>query len=103
MSRRTATFEMAVSQINENGRLLGQAVEIVVADDYCDSEQAVAAANKLIAYGVDVVIGHNCSGAAIPASKVYADAGVLMITGGCACRSKPVARHQPLRAWCGAR
>jgi branched-chain amino acid transport system substrate-binding protein len=27
-----------------------------------------------------VVVGHNCSGAAIPASKVYADAGVLMIT-----------------------
>lgn len=49
MSRRTATVEMAVSQINENGGLLGQTVEIVVADNYCDSEQAVAAAKKLIA------------------------------------------------------
>ena len=56
-------------------------MQIVPADDYCDAKQAVAAANKLIADGVDVVIGHNCSGAAIPASKVYADAGVLMITG----------------------
>jgi branched-chain amino acid transport system substrate-binding protein len=73
--------EMAVSQINESGGILGQIVEIVVADDYCDAEQAVAAANKLIAHEVDVVIGHNCSGAAIPASKVYADAWVLMITG----------------------
>jgi len=73
--------EMAVSQINENGGLLGQTVEFVVADDYCDAEQTVAAANKLIAYEVAVVIGHNCSGAAIPASKAYADAGVLMITG----------------------
>jgi len=73
--------EMAVAEINQRGGLLGQAVEFVVADDFCDAEQAVAAANKLIAYGVDVVIGHNCSGAAIPASRVYADAGVLMITG----------------------
>lgn len=73
--------ELAISEINERGGLLGQTVEFVTADDYCDAEQAIAAANKLIAHGVDVVIGHNCSGAAIPASKVYADAGVLMITG----------------------
>jgi branched-chain amino acid transport system substrate-binding protein len=74
-------IQMAVSEISAAGGLLGETVEIVVADDYCDPQQAVAAANKLIADGVDVVIGHNCSGAAIAASKVYADAGVLMITG----------------------
>jgi branched-chain amino acid transport system substrate-binding protein len=74
-------IQMAVSEISAAGGLLGETVEIVVADDYCDPQQAVAAANKLIADGVDVVIGHNCSGAAIPASKVYADAGVPMITG----------------------
>jgi branched-chain amino acid transport system substrate-binding protein len=74
-------LEMAVAELNQRGGLLGQTVEFVVADDFCDAEQAVAAANKLIAYGVAVVIGHNCSGAAIPASKVYADAGVVMITG----------------------
>ena len=74
-------IQMAVSEINAAGGLLGETVEIVVADDYCDPQQAVAAANKLIADGVKVVIGHNCSGAAIPASKVYADAGVPMITG----------------------
>jgi branched-chain amino acid transport system substrate-binding protein len=73
--------DMAVSEINAAGGLLGETLEIVVADDYCDAEQAVAAANKLIAYRVAVVIGHNCSGAAIPASKVYADVGVPMITG----------------------
>jgi branched-chain amino acid transport system substrate-binding protein len=72
---------MAVSEINAAGGLLGGPIEVIDADDFCDAEQAIAAANKLIAYGVDVVVGHNCSGAAIPASKVYADAGVLMITG----------------------
>ena len=72
---------LAVSEINAADGLLGETVEVVEADDFCNAEQAVAAANKLIAYGVDVVVGHNCSGAAIPASKVYADAGVLMIAG----------------------
>ena len=72
---------MAVSGINAAGGLLGETVEAIEADDYCDAEQAVAAANKLVADGVAVVIGHNCSGAAIPASEMYADVGVLMITG----------------------
>ena len=71
---------MAVSEISAAGGFLGETVETVVADDYCDPQQAVAAANKLIADGVKVVIGHPCSGAAIAASKVYADAGVPMIT-----------------------
>jgi branched-chain amino acid transport system substrate-binding protein len=72
---------MAVAEINATGGLLGEQVAVIEADDYCDAEQAVAAANKLLAHGVDVVIGHNCSGAAIPASAVYSDAGILMITG----------------------
>jgi branched-chain amino acid transport system substrate-binding protein len=72
---------VVVAEINAAGGLLGEPVRIVEADDYCNAEQAVAAANKLIADRVAVVIGHNCSGAAIPASSVYADAGVLMITG----------------------
>ena len=73
--------ELAIAELNARGGLLGETVEFVLADDFCDAEQAVAAANKLIADGVAVVIGHNCSGAAIPASKVYADVGVPFITG----------------------
>ena len=59
---------MAVAEINEAGGLLGQSVEVVLADDYCEAEQGVAAARKLIAAGVVFVAGHLCSGAAIPAS-----------------------------------
>ena len=73
-------IQMALSEISAAGGFLGETVETVVADDYCDPQQAVAAANKLIADGVKVVVGHPCSGAAIAASKVYADAGVPMIT-----------------------
>jgi branched-chain amino acid transport system substrate-binding protein len=71
---------LAVADINEAGGILGQQVEVVTADDYCDGEQAVAAANKLVAAGVVLVAGHQCSGAAIPASKVYAAADILMIS-----------------------
>jgi branched-chain amino acid transport system substrate-binding protein len=72
--------KMAVTQLNAAGGVLGQKIQAVMVDDYCDPEQAVAAANKLVADGVDVVVGHLCSGAALPASKVYAQAGILMMT-----------------------
>jgi branched-chain amino acid transport system substrate-binding protein len=72
--------ELAVADLNAAGGILGKPARLVKVDDYCEGEQAVAAANKLVADGVDVVIGHQCSGAAIPASKVYAGAGVLMMT-----------------------
>jgi branched-chain amino acid transport system substrate-binding protein len=71
---------MAVRNLNEAGGVLGQEVRTVYADDYCDPEQAVAAAHKLVAERTDVVVGNVCSGAAIAASKIYAEAGVLMIT-----------------------
>ena len=74
--------EAAVADINTRGGLFGDLIETIVADDYCDADQAVAAANKLVADGVAVVFGHQCSGAAIPASEVYAQAGIPMISTG---------------------
>ena len=71
---------LAVADLNAAGGVLGQQVEVVTADDYCDGEQAIAAANKLVAVGVVFVAGHPCSGAAIPASEVHAAAGTLMIS-----------------------
>jgi branched-chain amino acid transport system substrate-binding protein len=70
----------AVADINAAGGVLGQQVELITADDFCDPEQAVAAARKLVSDGVIFVDGHYCSGASIPASEVYAAAGVLMIS-----------------------
>jgi branched-chain amino acid transport system substrate-binding protein len=71
---------MAVAEINEAGGLLGEPIELIVADDYCEGEQAVAAARKLIAEGVVFVAGHLCSGATIPASALYQEAGIVMIS-----------------------
>jgi branched-chain amino acid transport system substrate-binding protein len=71
---------MAVADINANGGVLGQQVELITADDFCDPEQAVAAARKLVSDGVIFVAGHFCSHAAIPASEIYEAAGVLLIS-----------------------
>jgi branched-chain amino acid transport system substrate-binding protein len=72
--------EVAVADLNAKGGVLGEQIELITADDYCEGEQAIAAANKLVAAGVVAVLGHLCSGAAIAASKVYSDAGLLMIS-----------------------
>ncbi len=51
--------EMAVTDINAAGGVRGQQVRLTTADDVCDPEQAVAAAKKLVADGVVLVVGHN--------------------------------------------
>ena len=71
--------ELAVADLNANGGVLGQSVELIVGDDACDPDQAVALAHKLVSDGVVFVAGHFCSHASIPASKIYEEADVLMI------------------------
>jgi branched-chain amino acid transport system substrate-binding protein len=75
---------MAAANLNGKGGVLGQQVEFLGADDFCDPDQAVAAANKLVGEGVVFVVGHWCSHSSIPASKVYEKAKVLMISPGSA-------------------
>jgi branched-chain amino acid transport system substrate-binding protein len=72
--------ELAVADINAAGGVLGQHVQLVAADDFCDPEQAVAVARNLVSQGVILVVGHFCSGASIAASEVYAAAEVLEIS-----------------------
>jgi branched-chain amino acid transport system substrate-binding protein len=72
--------EMAVADINAAGGVLGQQVRLITEDDFCDPEQAIVAAQKLVGEGAIFVAGHFCSGASIPASKVYQTAGILQIS-----------------------
>jgi branched-chain amino acid transport system substrate-binding protein len=72
--------DQAVADLNAKGGLLGKPVDEIVLDDACDPKQAVTVANQLVADGVVVVDGHFCSASSIPASKVYADNGVLQIS-----------------------
>lgn len=72
--------ERAAEDINATGGIRGQRIALVFADDGCDPRKAVEAATGFVSAGIKAVIGHYCSGASIPASKVYEKAGVLMIT-----------------------
>ena len=72
--------EQAVTDINAHGGVLGEKLVLREVDDACDPKQAVTVANNLISGGVKFVIGHFCSGSSIPASKVYGEEGVVMIS-----------------------
>lgn len=70
----------AVADINAAGGVMGKQLNLIVVDDVCDPKQAVAGANKLAAQKVALVAGHFCSGSSIPASKVYAEEGIIQIS-----------------------
>jgi len=54
--------------------------EMVAEDDEANPTKATTVAQKLADAGVAGVIGHFNSGASIPASKIYADAGIPQIS-----------------------
>jgi len=75
--------KMAVERINAAGGIAsmnGMQLRAVLMDDVCEPKQAVAVANKVINEGIKFVVGHLCSGSTQPASDIYEDEGVLMIT-----------------------
>ncbi|MGH6902720.1 MAG: branched-chain amino acid ABC transporter substrate-binding protein [Geminicoccaceae bacterium] len=78
--RTRAGAYMALEDVNERGGVLGEPLAAVLVDDFCDPGQAVAAAQKLVAEGVPFVVGHQCSGAAIRASSIYEQAGIIFIS-----------------------
>ena len=70
---------LAVDEINAKGpKLGGQPVrfELLVEDDQADPKTATLVAQKLVDNGVKGVVGHLNSGASIPASRIYSDAGI---------------------------
>lgn len=70
----------AIKDINAKGGVNGNKLVAVEYDDACDPKQAVAVANKVINDGIRYVIGHLCSSSTQPASDIYEDEGVIMIT-----------------------
>jgi len=72
--------QMAIEKINAAGGVNGMQLEGVVYDDACDPKQAVQVANKIVNDGIRFVVGHLCSSSTQPASDVYEDEGVLMVT-----------------------
>ena len=73
--------QMAADDINAAGGIQGKKIELVFGDDSCEPKQAVAVASRLIEKDkVAAVVGHFCSSSTMPASDVYAEADMLMIT-----------------------
>jgi len=72
--------EAAVAAINEKGGVLGEKLVLKLADDAGDPGQGVSAANLLVGDGVKFVVGPVTSGVALPASDVFAENGILMVT-----------------------
>ncbi len=72
--------KMAIEQINKAGGVNGSQLEGVVFDDACDPKQAVAVANRIVNQEIQFVVGHLCSSSTQPASDIYEDEGILMVT-----------------------
>jgi len=76
---------LAVEELNSQKITLGGNVlrfELVSEDDQGDPKAGVNVAQKLADAGVKFVLGPYNSGVAIPASRVYSEAGILMSTVG---------------------
>ena len=74
--------EQAIDDINAAGGINGQMIELVVGDDAGEPKQGRSVANNFVGEGVTFVVGHFNSGVSEPASDVYAENGILMITPG---------------------
>jgi branched-chain amino acid transport system substrate-binding protein len=72
--------ELAAKDINAAGGVNGRRIVLTVEDDACDPKQAVSVANHVVGEQIALVDGHSCSNASVPASAVYAEYGVLMMT-----------------------
>lgn len=72
--------QAAIYAINEDGGVLGEKLKLIVKDDACDPKQSVAIANQLGGEKIFGVVGPMCSGSAIPASKIYNEEGIIMIS-----------------------
>jgi len=75
---------MAIEDLNKQNITIGGKKikwEISIEDDGADPKQGTAVAQKLCDMKVNGVVGHLNSGTTIPASKVYHDCGIPMVTG----------------------
>jgi branched-chain amino acid transport system substrate-binding protein len=75
--------QLAVDELNRQQlRIGGQRArfELMAEDDAGDPKQGTAAAQKLVDARVHGVVGHQTSGSAIPASRLYSEAGIPQVS-----------------------
>jgi len=72
--------ELVVKAINNKGGILGKKVILLKEDDVCKPEIATNTATRLISQGVNVVLGHICSGATEAAIQIYKNANIVVMS-----------------------
>src|SRR5882762_3202604 len=72
--------DQAAADVNAAGGIMGQKIAVSYGDDVSDPKQGVSVANKFSADGVKFVVGHFNSGVTMPASEVYQENGMYVIT-----------------------
>jgi len=72
--------ELVVEHRNAMGGICGRQIELIVEDDVCKPEVATNTATKLVGEGVDVVLGHICSGATKAALGIYKDSNIPVMS-----------------------
>ncbi|MDQ0454449.1 ABC transporter substrate-binding protein [Rhizobium paknamense] len=72
--------QTAIEAINAKGGVNGEKLVLKTADDAGEPKQGVSVANQLVGESVRYVVGPITSGVAVPASDVFAENGVLMVT-----------------------
>jgi branched-chain amino acid transport system substrate-binding protein len=75
--------QLAIEDLNAKGVEIGGKkvkFEMVAEDDEANPTKATTVAQKLVDSKVAAVVGHFNSGASIPASKIYSDAGIPQIS-----------------------
>lgn len=75
---RLAIDELNAEKISIGGK--AAVFELISEDDMADPRTATTIAQKFVDRGVNGVLGHLNSGATIPASKIYNDAGIVQIS-----------------------
>ena len=72
--------EQAVADANASGGFLGRSARVVPGDDGDDPKDASKVAKRFADTKIGFVVGHFSSAATVPASALYAQAGMLDIT-----------------------
>ncbi len=73
--------QLAASQANASGGVLGRQIQIVPEDDQCDAQVGVQAAQRLLTENITAIVGGYCSGSAIPESDILHRNGDLPFIG----------------------
>ncbi len=74
---------MAIEEINENGGILGQKIELIYEDGACDGSKALLASQKLININnIKIIFGGVCSGETLAMAQFTEDNNVILFSSG---------------------